>query len=175
MHDEHKKRREGESKYVAIHLLCTANSRKMLKISLVESFYQRNQFHFRDDDRNHPTANVDDHHSKQHTHTEREKKLIVFIVSSNLLMSKIGASKENQIKKVPFSLFKCMWLYRWGSRVCAQFFFWLCRSSNKRFSESAWLSLTGATVISIHNFSPFAIVRAFITILFSSFVICRHV
>lgn len=31
-----------------------------------------------------------------------EKKLIVFIVSSNLLMkTKIGASKENQIKKVP--------------------------------------------------------------------------
>lgn len=103
-----KKRREGESKYVAIHLLCTANSRKMLKISLVESFCQRNQFHFRDDDRNHPTANTDDHHSKQHTHRKREKKLIVFIVSSNLLMSKIGASKENQIKKVPFSLLKCM-------------------------------------------------------------------
>ena len=91
--------REREKKYVAIYLLCTANSRKMridenkllartetnsilgmtMLMTMIETIQSLASL-----------ANV-----------EREKKkLIVFIVSSNLLMDKIGASKENQIKKV---------------------------------------------------------------------------
>lgn len=77
-------------KYVAIYLLCAANNQKMLKISysLCRETNSRSP-NDDDDDRNHAIATQ-----------ATEKKLIVFIVSSNLLMSKIGTSKENQIKKV---------------------------------------------------------------------------
>lgn len=121
-----------EKKYVAIYLLCTANSRKMridenkllartetnsiLGMTMLMTMTETIQ----------SLANVE---------REREKKkLIVFIVSSNLLMDKIGASKENQIKKVVVQV---------RSFHRRMVFFWLrcwCRSSNKRISEYASLS-----------------------------------